>query len=192
MAKIKDLRNLKFGHLTVLNETPVIKNKKTYWNCLCNCGNTKYIEASHLKDGSTTSCGCMRKQKKCHYYKTQYKRLVKILNHMKQRCYNKNAPNYDNYGGREIKICDEWLRNSKNFYIWAEHNGYRDDLSIDRIDVNGDYSPSNCRWATPKQQSNNRRNNIKVNLLNKTLTISEWAEYFNLDYKECKKILKKG
>ena len=111
---------------------------------------------------------------------------------MKQRCYNKNAPNYDNYGGRGIKICDEWLRNSKNFYIWAEHNGYRDDLSIDRIDVNGDYSPSNCRWATPKQQSNNRRNNIKVNLLNKTMTISEWAEYFNLDYKECKKILKKG
>lgn len=199
MQKFKDLRNMTFGRLTVLNENPLVKNKQTYWKCKCECGNEKYISARHLKDNTIRSCGCLRqefynrgiKNNKKHICKN--KRLAKILNHMKQRCYNVNAPNYKNYGGRGIKICDEWLENNQNFYDWSIKNGYSDDLSIDRINVNGNYEPNNCRWATPKQQANNRRNSVIVKLLNQNKTVAEWADYFGITYKDCyQRLVKKG
>lgn len=89
-------------------------------------------------------------------------KLYKILNGMKNRCYNKNAYNYSYYGGRGITICDDWLNDFMTFYDWAINSGYKEGLSIDRIDVNGNYEPNNCRWKTSKQQCNNKRNNIKL------------------------------
>ena len=102
---------------------------------------------------------------------------------MKQRCYNKNSKSYKNYGGRGIKICDEWLSKENgflNFYNWAINNGYNSNLSIDRIDNNGNYEPSNCRWVNNLIQSNNRRNNRKLTFNGDTLNISEWAKKYNL------------
>ena len=95
---------------------------------------------------------------------------------MKQRCLNKNSKDYANYGGRGIKIYQEWIDNPITFYNWAINNGYNDNLSIDRIDNNGNYEPSNCRWVTPKEQARNRRNNKLITYNNETHCISEWAE----------------
>lgn len=200
MPKFKNLRNMKFGRLTVLDEEPIIKNSRTYWNCKCDCGNKKHVNAGHLKNGSIKSCGCLKKEfynrgskNISQKHNLKNKRLSKILNHMKQRCYNINASNYKNYGGRGIKICNEWLNNSQSFYDWAKNNGYQDNLSIDRIDVNGDYEPNNCRWATPSQQANNKRNSVFININGKTKTIAEWSRYFGITYSQCrKKLLKKG
>jgi hypothetical protein len=103
---------------------------------------------------------------------------------MKIRCYDRNEPNYPNYGGRGIKVCDEWFNKENgfiNFYNWAIENEYRGDLSIDRIDVNGNYEPSNCRWATRKVQGNNKRNNRVIEINGEEKTITEWADEYKLN-----------
>lgn len=109
-------------------------------------------------------------------------RIYKTWVRMKVRCYNQNHDRYKNYGGRGITVCDEWKNDFKKFYEWAMKNGYSDDLTIDRIDVNGNYEPSNCRWITNKEQCNNRRNNHFITYNGKTQTVSEWAEEIGLDY----------
>lgn len=109
-------------------------------------------------------------------------RLYRIYSNMKKRCYNSNMINYKNYGGRGIKVCNEWLDNFMTFYDWAMDNGYRDDLTIDRIDINGNYEPANCRWLTYKQQANNRRNNVYLTYDGKTQTMKEWADELNIPY----------
>lgn len=101
---------------------------------------------------------------------------------MKKRCENKNSSNYNLYGGRGISVCDEW-KTFEPFEMWANNNGYGNDLSIDRIDVNGDYEPSNCRWATKKEQANNRRSTIHFKCCGKIHTLSEWALILDIDYK---------
>lgn len=118
------------------------------------------------------------------YTKYPIKRIVSIYNGMKQRCYNKKVREYKNYGARGIKMCEEWNNKEtglNNFYNWAINNGYKDNLSIDRIDVNGNYDPQNCRWATLKEQANNRRNNTYIEFNGKKYTISELAEEYNIN-----------
>lgn len=110
-------------------------------------------------------------------------RLYNIWRNMKQRCYNKNHAKYKNYGGRGIQVCDEWRTDFMLFYNWAINNGYKDNLTIDRIDVNGNYEPDNCRWATPKQQSRNTTKNRYYTINNETHCLSEWCEILNLNYK---------
>lgn len=99
-----------------------------------------------------------------------------IWDSMKKRCCNPNEPAYKNYGGRGIKVCNEWLNSFFAFREWATENGYSDDLSIDRIDVNGNYCPENCRWVDAKTQCNNRRNNHAITFMGETHTISEWSK----------------
>lgn len=109
-------------------------------------------------------------------------RLNVIYSHMKARCYNKNRWNYQYYGARGIKICDEWKNNYQAFKKWALENGYQDNLSIDRIDVNGNYCPENCRWTTDKEQKNNTRRNHYITYNGKTQSMSKWAEELNISY----------
>ena len=109
-------------------------------------------------------------------------RLYKIYQMMKDRCYNKNSTSYKYYGARSITICDEWLNGFDVFYNWAMNNGYRDDLTLDRVDLNGNYEPDNCQWATPKQQANNRRNNVELTYANKTQTMKQWSETLKIPY----------
>lgn len=173
--RLENLTQQKFGQLVVIERaTNEGRNKKhTYWLCKCDCGNYRIVATAHLKSGHTKSCGCLALTKKDD--KTT-KMLKKIYQGMKNRCYNSNVNEYGYYGGRGIKVCNEWLESFTEFHKWAMSNGYADGLTIDRKDVNGNYEPNNCRWATMKEQSNNTRNNHKIEYNGETHTLTEWAE----------------
>lgn len=174
----------KFGKLLVIDFA--YKKGHTFYKCKCECGNIKIVSFQHLKTGHTQSCGCLKKEigKLNYKHGMEKSRLYHIWQGIKRRCLNKKEDKYDKYGGRGIKICEEWKNNSSNFINWALNNGYKDNLTIDRIDVNGDYEPLNCRWVTMKEQSINRRNTVKITYNNQTLSLVEWCNILNLNYKK--------
>lgn len=177
MAKIKDITGQKFGRLTALYRLHNYHKPYSYWLCVCDCGNLTEVYLGSLQKGVSTSCGCfVKKHGKSH--SPLYRNWLSI----KTRCYNKTDDHYIDYGKRGIKVCDEWLHDFQAFYDWSMNNGYHRGLTIDRIDVNGNYEPSNCRWATPKQQARNRRNNHNININGETHCLSEWCEILNLNY----------
>lgn len=185
----KDITGQKFGRLTALYRLYNTKCK-TKWLCVCDCGNLKEVYITELIRGHTKSCGCLKrdttisrnKRLRTTHGKT-HTRLFNIWDAMKKRCYNKNVNNYKDYGGRGIKICDEWLHDFQAFYDWSISNGYDDNLTIDRIDVNGNYEPNNCRWLTHKQQQRNKRNNKNYTINGVTHCLSEWCNIHNTNYK---------
>lgn len=169
----------KFGKLTVIEELNTrSKNGHKQYKCQCDCGNIKIVRGDTLKNGMSQSCGCTIGI----MHGLTATKLYKVYNGMKNRCCNKNASNYEYYGGRGIKVCNEWVDNFKNFYDWAINNDYHEGLSIDRIDTNGDYEPNNCKWKTSKQQCNNKRNNVHLTYNGKTQTLSQWAEELGTNY----------
>lgn len=184
MGKFHDLTGQKFGRLTVIKRVENNKQNGLMWLCKCECGNICVITSNHLKNGHTKSCGCLQKEKTTKHglYNT---RIYRIHQSIKRRCYTPNNTRYKNYGGRGIRMCDEWLNEENgfiNFYNWAIDNGYTDELTIDRIDVNGNYEPSNCRWASSKTQARNRRNNKMIKYKNKVKCLIEWCEELDLSY----------
>lgn len=177
MVIAKDITGEKFGRLTVIEKTRV--KGRLSWICQCECGNTIIASLTSLQTGNTKSCGCLRKEvtgKLNKKHGMRRTRLYNIYQKMLIRCRNSNDPKYPIYGGRGIKVCDEWKNNFENFYLWAFENGYSDELTIDRIDVNGDYEPSNCRWVDNKTQANNKRNNRLLVYRGKSHTLAEWAD----------------
>lgn len=162
----------KFGKLTVIKRSERRNScgVKLY-KCLCDCGNITYVRGDRLKNGHTRSCGCINR--KHGKFGT---RLYNTYSHMKERCYNKHNKHYKDYGARGIIICNEWKDDFQAFYDWSINNGYKDNLTIDRIDNNKGYSPSNCRWVNAKTQANNRRSNIYLTYNGKTQTISQWSD----------------
>lgn len=146
--------------------------------CKCDCGNITKVRVEHLRSGHTKSCGCYQRTQTSKAHKThgrEPKRLYSIWANMKTRCLNKNTETYERYGGRGITICDEWL-SFENFRNWAITNGYSDDLTIDRIDNDGNYEPSNCRWATDYEQRNNTRRNHFLEYKGERKTIRQWSD----------------
>ncbi len=176
----RDLTGQRFGRLTVLEFVPTA-GKHSFWKCKCDCGNVKNIRSDVLLEGKTISCGCEKKKQdrinlvKNHSHKQSGKRIYYEWQGMKGRCYNSNNERYDSYGGRGIKMCDEWKNDFQAFYDWAMLNGYADDLSIDRIDNSGDYEPSNCRWTDNFTQSRNRRSNIIVDYNGEKMCLTDAA-----------------
>lgn len=174
----------RFGKLIVLEEIDERKHGSKVYKCQCDCGNITHVARTNLRaKNGTKSCGCTHK---ISHNKTHGKtgtRLYRIWVNMKTRCYNKNRLQYNDWGGRGIGVCNEWKDDFMAFYKWAYDNGYNDSLSIDRIDVDGDYEPSNCRWATRKQQANNTRNNVLLTYNGKTQTMTQWAEELGVDNK---------
>lgn len=182
-AVFKDLTGQCFNHLTVIRYIGQ-KNGRTMWLCKCDCGNEVEVDSSSLKSGNTTACGCRQSEAwgSALTHGKSGTRIYRIWRAMKERCYNPNNSAYHNYGARGITICKEWLDDFMNFYNWSMVNGYRDDLSIDRKDNNGNYEPSNCRWATDKEQGNNTRRNHFVTVNGETHSISQWAEICGVKY----------
>lgn len=177
-----DIIDKKFGRLTVLKYVES-ESKDSMFLCKCDCGTEKVVRGTHLKNGKILSCGCLQKERtsKAHIkHNLSDSRIYKIYKGIIKRCYKSNDPAYKNYGGRGIKVCDEWLKDFMSFYNWAINNGYKEDLTIDRIDVDGNYEPSNCRWVNKKIQSRNTRRNHYITYNGETHCISEWAEITNL------------
>lgn len=174
MIKDEQMINKKFGKWLVLQRTEERDSHGSIkYLCKCECGKEKLVDGYSLRSGISKYCIDCKNQKR--YGKKKNKRINIIYNGMKARCYNSNTPEYKNYGGRGIKICDEWLDNYWNFENWAINNGYKNNLSIDRINNDENYEPNNCRWATRIQQQNNTRNNKFVIYKGERKTIAEWS-----------------
>lgn len=184
--KIINLKGQKYGRLTVISFA-YRKDKKTYWNCICDCGNECIVETSAMRTGHTNSCGCYMRERakeaniKHGLYGTP---LHKKYRGMIERCYDKNSDHFKYYGERGIIVCDEWRKDFKSFYDWAIKNGYEKHLTIDRIDNNGNYEPSNCRWVDIYVQANNKRNNRVITYNGKTQTLKQWCNELDLPYKQ--------
>ena len=157
-----DIAGQRYGKL-VAQEIACVRGGKgrqvTYWQCLCDCGETTIVRLAELRAGNTKSCGCLRvesgKSNRTHGGKGT--RLYRIWKGMRSRCLNPNATSFENYGGRGITVCEEWRQSFEAFQQWSLGNGYADELTIDRINNDGGYEPGNCRWATWSVQLKNRR-----------------------------------
>lgn len=173
-----DLTGKKFNRLEVI----VYANKRNssgefLWLCLCDCGNKTEVSTCDIKNGYVKSCGCLKGKNQFedpkHLYQKHY-HLYQRWKGIKKRCYNPNFEGSENYGDRGIKVCDAWKK-FEPFLEWSLANGFDRSLQIDRIDSNGDYEPSNCRWVTPKENSSNKRNNRFITIDGEEQTSAEWA-----------------
>lgn len=189
------LPNLQYGHLTTKRLYGYKEDGQELWECDCKCGGNTITTAYNLIRGHTTSCGCLKNNGNCnHKHGMSKDRIYNIYIKMKQRCFNKNDKSYLNYGGRGITICKEWLGENGfiNFYEWSKNNGYSDELTIDRIDTNGNYEPGNCRWTNYKVQQNNRTNNRIVEYKGNQYTLSELSDKCNIPYERLRTRLLAG
>lgn len=188
-ANRTDIIGDKFGRWTVISFSHVDESNILFFNCECSCGTKKKVRKGGLKQGASRSCGCLnlelvRKraiQKKAKG-RVKDERLYNIWQSMKQRCNDENHSEFQRYGMRGIEVNEKWNNSYAEFKSWALNNGYSDELSIDRIDNDGDYTPSNCRWSTPKEQANNRSNSLNISFEGEEMTLAQWSEKLNIPY----------
>lgn len=192
-----DLIGQRFGRLVV--EEKAYKDTNQHWKCLCDCGNVIYPTTGNLRSGNTKSCGCVAKERISQINKKhglRHTRLYSIWVNMRGRCYNKNNNRYNSYGGKGIVVCDEWQGDQgfQNFYDWAIQSGYKDSLTLERMDNSKNYCPSNCKWATMKEQQNHRTNNHYVTINGITKSFKEWCDSgeYDVSYSTAKTRLTRG
>lgn len=184
---IVDKTGERYGRLTVLSLSEKRSGRKTFWNCVCDCGNTKVVRSDSL--AVVKSCGCLKKEQ--DIINLGIKNNHNLTNHpvynrwgsMVDRCNNPKNSAYKNYGGRGIKVCRDWL-DVRKFVEWAENNGFEPHLTIERLDVNGDYEPSNCAWLPVDVQHYNKRNSVYHTYNGETLTTMQWQKRYNIPLHE--------
>ena len=189
MSAFVDKTGMKFGRLTVLKRDGYMSNHHIAWLCQCDCGKVVRVDGNALQSGNTKSCGCLIKdmlvkRNSTHGYSKE--RLYGSWCGIKKRCYDINEECYKHYGGRGIKVCNEWLHDYPTFRMWALQSGYnkdagRGECTLDRIDVDGDYCPENCRWVNMKEQSLNTHRNVQFEYNGETHSITEWADLYGID-----------
>ena len=181
----------KYNSLTVIAFERVKRGRTTSWNWIvrCDCGTLKSVSPYRVLNGNTVSCGCHRSRQTVEYNKKakvkhngRNTRLYHIWHGMKQRCFSSYSHDYKNYGGRGITVYEEWKNDFSLFRDWSLENGYSDSLSIDRIDVNGNYCPENCRWVDNKTQNRNRTTCVDVEYNGEKYNIAELAEMVGMNY----------
>lgn len=201
MGRFKDLTGQKFDRLTVIKRTGTSKSGKVLWLCECSCREHNQITTttSNLITGNTKSCGCLAKESASRTGKANTihgdtdTRLYRIFRGMKDRCYNSKNKDYARYGGRGIKVCEEWLNDYITFKKWAISNGYQEDLTIERKDFDKDYCPENCKWISMSQQQRNKSSNRVITYNGESKILVEWAEQFNIPYNVlCARINERG
>lgn len=182
-AITKNLIGQRFGRLIVTEKTEQRQYRHVVWKCICDCGNATLVSGGSLLSGRTQSCGCLLNEKRGtgrrkHGQSTT--KLYGVWSAMKKRCTNEKQKCFASYGGRGITVCKEWESDFQAFHDWAMANGYAEGLTIDRIDVNGNYEPANCRWISIQAQQRNRRTNHMVTFNGETHSITEWSEITGL------------
>ena len=191
----QDLTGEAYGRLTVIKKAGHDAHGNTMWECLCECNQTKIVKTADLKNGKTKSCGCFQRERASESHTKHGKRHTRLYNiwsNMKGRCHTKSCSFYEKYGGRGITVCDEWSNSFDSFWTWAMANGYRDDLTIDRIDNDGNYCPENCRWVTPKENARNRPCTVTITVDGITKTRSEWAEFIGMKPETLRSAIRRG
>ena len=192
-SSYRDLTGKRFGMLTAQHVHRI--DGKVYWKCKCECGNERVIATGRLTTGSAYSCGCVRRKIDPRIkHGMANTRIYAIFKGMRARCTNENHPYYKNYGGRGIKVCDEWMADDgfEKYYKWSMENGYAEDLSIDRIDNDGNYEPSNCRWVDNKTQSNNTSTNRRFVFMGKEYTMAQISDMTNVPYRLISRRISRG
>lgn len=183
--KVEDISGKIFGRLTAIKYIGKSKGKQTLWECKCDCGNIAIVHHQNLKSGHTSSCGCYNSEVASEREKEHGQsgtRLYNIWHDMIYRCYNGNHRSYKDYGGKGIIVCNEWKDDFEAFRNWAIENGYKENLSIDRIDSDKNYCPENCRWATDIQQANNTSRNLIFTVDGCTDTLANLCRKYNIPY----------
>ena len=173
-----------YGNLTVLEYCGTDKYHNKLYKCKCVCGNETITQGYGLRTNHVKSCGCLKKSVAKQNFTTHGLRnhpLYITWVNMRKRCNDSNATGYENYGGRGIKICDEWNNDFEIFYNWAIKNGYKKGLTIDRINNNGNYEPNNCRFVDYYIQGSNKRNNHFITINGETKTLFQWSRLYNID-----------
>ena len=181
-----DLKGQKYNRLLVIGDA-IKKDGVYYCPCKCDCGNEALVRKDALVRGKTKSCGCLRGKHPTNSKYSKRSRLYHVWYGMKRRCENPKDISYHRYGGRGITVCEEWSNSYEAFVDWAMESGYdpnskHKECTLDRIDNNGNYEPSNCRWANMTVQSNNRRNSVLITYQGETLTVAEWAKKVGLNH----------
>ncbi len=180
--RFEDLTGIKFGRLTPITHFHIEGRKGVFWECLCDCGNKVVVAADDLrrKHGPTKSCGCLKRERLTKHGKCNT-RLHSIWSGMRQRCNDPSFHAYRLYGALGIKVCEEW-EDFAIFYSWAINNGYKDNLTLDRIDNYSGYSPDNCRWVTPRDQMQNLKHNVIIYYNDEKLNLAQLARKLDLPY----------
>lgn len=201
--KIVDITGVKFGRLLAIKKVGIINNG-ALWACKCDCGNEKNVSLQHLRNGDTQSCGCLAKERasirgkapnnigdRMRTHGDRRSKLYNVWSGMKRRCNNKNSTHYNDYGGRGIKVCESW-NEYINFKEWAVSNGYEEGLTIERVDVNKNYEPDNCKWATWIEQQNNKRNTKRYLFEGEMYTLRQLSEMSGINKRTLAGRLERG
>lgn len=189
MASItyQDFRGKKIGRLSPIeiDTEATISHSQIHWRCQCDCGGETSVNVFNLAKQSTLSCGCIHREQlteRNSKHGMAGSKIYTLWQAMLQRCYYEKHEYYHLYGGKGITVCNEWREDFQAFFDWSMSNGYEDGLSLDRIDGNDDYKPSNCRWVTAQAQANNTSRNHYIEYQGEKLTLAEAARKYNIPY----------